>query len=115
MTRTLLKEIENGSKSALTKKRILSYYIHNGNSTITDLSQALDLSVPTVTKFIGEMCESGYLSEYGKLERSGGRYPSLYGLNPASGYFIGVDIKRHSLNIGLINFNGEMVESQMGL
>ena len=115
MTRTLLKEIENGSKSALTKKRILSYYIHNGNSTITDLSQALDLSVPTVTKFIGEMCESGYLSEYGKLDRSGGRYPSLYGLNPASGYFIGVDIKRHSLNIGLINFNGEMVESQMGL
>lgn len=115
MTRTLLKEIENGSKSALTKKRILSYYIHNGNSTITDLSQALDLSVPTVTKFIGEMCESGYLSEYGKLERSGGRYPSMYGLNPASGYFIGVDIKRRSLNIGLINFNGEMVESQMGL
>lgn len=99
----------------MTKKRILSYYIHNGNSTITDLSQALDLSVPTVTKFIGEMCESGYLSEYGKLERSGGRYPSMYGLNPASGYFIGVDIKRRSLNIGLINFNGEMVESQMGL
>lgn len=115
MTRTLLKEIENGSKSALTKKRILSYYIHNGNSTITDLAQALDLSIPTVTKFIDDMCESGYLSEYGKLERSGGRYPSLYGLNSTSGYFIGVDIKRHSLNIGLVNFNGEMVESQMGL
>ena len=42
--------------------------------------------------------------------RAGGRYPSLYGLNPESGYFIGVDIKKFPINIGLINFKGDMVE-----
>lgn len=115
MTQALLKDIESGRKSALMKRRIISYYIHNGNSTITDLSLVLDLSIPTVTKFIDEMCQSGILSEYGKLERSGGRNPSLYGLNPESGYFIGVDIKRCSLNIGLANFNGEMVDNQMDI
>lgn len=115
MTQALLREIENGSKSALIKKRIISYYIHNGNSTITDLSAILNLSIPTVTKFIDEMCLSGLLTEYGKLERSGGRHPSLYGLNPLSGYFIGVDVKRYSLNIGLINFSGEMIESQLNV
>ena len=115
MTQALLREIENGSKSALIKKRIISYYIHNGNSTITDLSTILNLSIPTVTKFIDEMCLSGLLTEYGKLERSGGRHPSLYGLNPLSGYFIGVDVKRYSLNIGLINFSGEMIESQLNV
>lgn len=115
MTQALLREIENGSKSALIKKRIISYYIHNGNSTITDLSTILNLSIPTVTKFIDEMCLSGLLTEYGKLERSGGRHPSLYGLNPLSGYFIGVDVKRYSLNIGLINFSGEMIESQLNI
>lgn len=115
MTQALLREIENGSKSALIKKRIISYYIHNGNSTITDLSAILNLSIPTVTKFIDEMCLSGLLTEYGKLERSGGRHPSLYGLNPLSGYFIGVDVKRYSLNIGLINFSGEMIESQLNI
>ena len=61
------------------------------------------------------MCLSGLLTEYGKLERSGGRHPSLYGLNPLSGYFIGVDVKRYSLNIGLINFSGEMIESQLNV
>ena len=115
MTQALLHDIEQGRKSALMKRRIISYYIHNGNSTITDLSLVLDLSIPTVTKFIDEMCVSSILSEYGKLERSGGRNPSLYGLNPESGYFIGVDIKRSSLNIGLVNFNGEMVDAQVNI
>ena len=115
MTHELLKEIEKGSKSALLKKRLITYYIHNGNSTITDLSKVLDLSIPTVTKLVEEMCQAGFLNSYGKLETSGGRHPNLYGLNPESGYFIGVDIKMHSLSIGVVDFNGELVESSMGI
>ena len=68
MAHELLKEIEKGSKSALLKKRIIKYYIHNGNSTITDLSKVLDLSIPTVTKLVEEMCQAGFLNSYGKLE-----------------------------------------------
>jgi predicted NBD/HSP70 family sugar kinase len=115
MDRHFLKEIETGSKNAVVKKKIITHYIYNGTSTITDLSKELDLSVPTVTKFIGEMCEDGYLNDYGKLETSGGRYPNLYGLNPESGYFIGVDMKKFSINIGLINFKGDMVELKMNI
>lgn len=115
MNQQFLKEIEIGSKNALVKKRIITHYIYNGSSTITDLSKELDLSVPTVTKFIGEMCEDGYLNDYGKLETSGGRHPSLYGLNPESGYFIGVDIKKFAINIGIINFKGDMAELKMNI
>ena len=115
MNQQFLKEIEKGSKSALVKKRIITHYIYNGSSTIPDLSKELDLSVPTVTKFIGEMCDDGYINDYGKLETSGGRHPNLYGLNPESGYFLGVDIKRFAVNIGLINFKGDMVELKMNI
>lgn len=115
MNQHLLKEIELGTKSALLKKKIITHYIYNGSSTITDLSKELDLSVPTVTKFISEMCEEGYINDYGKLETTGGRYPNLYGLNPESGYFIGVDIKRFAINIGLINFKGDMMELKMNI
>ena len=115
MNQQFLKEIEMGSKNALVKKRIITHYIYNGSSTIPDLSKELDLSVPTVTKFIGEMCEDGYINDYGKLETSGGRHPNLYGLNPESGYFIGVEIKRFEVNIGLINFKGDMVELKMNI
>lgn len=115
MYQQFLKEIEMGSKNALIKKRIITYYIYNGSSTIPDLSKELDLSIPTVTKLIGEMFDEGYINDYGKLETSGGRHPHLYGLNPQSGYFIGVDIKKFSINIGLINFKGDMVDLKMDI
>lgn len=115
MSQQLLQEIEKGTKSAQTKKRIITHYIYSGSSTLTDLSKELDLSVPTVTKFVMEMCDEGYITEYGKLETNGGRHPSLYGLNPESGYFVGVDIKKFAINIGMINFKGEMMEKKLNI
>ncbi len=115
MRHKLLEQIEKGSKSALMKKKIISYYIYNGSSTITELAKELDLSIPTVTKFITEMGDDGFIHDYGKLETAGGRHPSLYGLNPDSGYFIGVEILKQDVNIGLINFKGEVVEMKMGI
>ncbi|MCH5215346.1 MAG: ROK family transcriptional regulator [Muribaculaceae bacterium] len=115
MTHEILRDIEKGNKASLMKRRIITYYIHNVNSTITDLTKELDLSVPTVTKIIDEMCASGYLNIYGKLETNGGRHPNLYGLNPAGGYFVGVEVKRESVNIGVINFNGELVDKRMDI
>lgn len=111
--RTLKSEIEFGSKNAVNKKKIITHYIYNGTSTIPDLARRLDLSVPTVTKMINEMCEEGYIIDYGKLETSAGRHPNLYGLNPRSGYFVGVDIRRFKVHIGLMDFKGEIVKSEM--
>ena len=115
MAHDLLKEIEQGSKNAILKKKIITYYIYNGGSTIVDLSKELNLSVPTVAKFINEMCEDGYIKDYGKLETEGGRHPIMYGLNPESGYFVGVDIKNYCLDIGLVNFKGDMVDLKMNV
>ncbi len=111
-----MKETENnGSKSASIKRRIINYYIYNGSSTIPDLSKELNLSVPTVTKFINEMHEAGDINDYGKLETAGGRHPNLYGLNPESGYFVGVDINKFAVNIGLINCKGDMADLKMNV
>lgn len=115
MNKKLLLDIEKGSKNAQIKKRILNYYIENGDATIADLSRELDLSVPTTTKIINEMTDDGFVIDYGKMETSGGRRPFIYGLNPTSGYFVGVDIRRTSLNIGLINFKGEVMELRMNV
>lgn len=115
MNRKLLEEIEKGVKSALVKKKIINHYIHNGSSTLTELSKSIDLSIPTVTKFITEMCEEEFITDYGKLETAEGRYPNLYGLNPEACYFIGVDVKQSGINIGMINFKGEMTDLRMGI
>lgn len=95
-------------------KNIISYYVNNSTSTIPDLAKDLGLSVPTVTKVVNEMCDGGLLTDHGKIEGHGGRRPVLYGFNPQSGYFLGVDIKRTYINLGMINFMGEFVALDMG-
>lgn len=111
----LFHDIERGVKSALTKKRIVNYYMYNHFSTIPDLAKELDLSVPTVTKFVTEMCDEGYIITHGKMETSEGRPPTLYGLNPEAGYFIGVDIKKFGLSMGVMNFVGELMENPVSV
>ena len=113
MSENLIKEIIEGSKMSLIEKNVITYFIHNGNSTITDLAQELNLSIPTTTKFVNEMCKTKILNEFGKLETNEGRRPNLYGLNPTSGYFLGVDINEFSVNIGMMNFKGDMEELKM--
>jgi predicted NBD/HSP70 family sugar kinase len=111
----LLDDIEKGTKEALIKKKVILYAIQNGVGTIAELAKELDLSVPTTTKIINEMCLNGSLYECGKLETNGGRHPNLYGLNPEAAYFIGVDVKQFMVNIATIDFKGEMIDMDMGV
>ncbi|MCQ2148610.1 MAG: ROK family transcriptional regulator, partial [Bacteroidales bacterium] len=91
------------------KKQILSLCITNGNYSIADLSDELGASVPTVTKLVVELLEAGYLLDLGKQGTSGGRRPSIYGLNPDAGHFIGIDCGHHHINIAIVNFKGELI------
>ncbi len=105
----MLAAIINGSKSALTKKRIIAYFLRARSTTIPDLAKELDCSIPTIAKFVNDMMKEGIISNYGKLETGEGRPPALYGLNPQAGYFIGVDIKKFSLDIALMDLIGDVV------
>ena len=53
MTSSFLKQATEGNKNAILKQQIICQYIFCGDSSITDLSKAVNLSVPTVTKLIG--------------------------------------------------------------
>lgn len=115
MTKKFFLHNDKNIKNVQIKKNIINHFINEGNNTITELSKDLDLSVPTITKFINELTELGLIMEYGKVQTSGGRYPILYGLKPDSLYFIGADMTRHHLNIALMNFKGEVMDYQMGI
>lgn len=109
MNKQLLTKDTPSSKSDQLKFDILRIFATNGNASISEISKETNLSAPTTTKFISELIEKGYLIDHGKQETSGGRKPNIYGLNPDSGYFVGVDIRKHSIYIGIIDFYGEVV------
>lgn len=84
--------------------------ILNGDATIADLSEETGFSVPTVTKMLSQMQVGGMVLEQGKMETSGGRKPNKYGINPELCYYLGVDVQRDFINIGLQDFKNEFVK-----
>lgn len=98
------------SKNSLAKREILRLCINNKNFSIADFSRCLGISVPTITKLISELIDEGFLLDLGKLGTSGGRRPSVFGLNPEAGYFVGVDVARHHFHIAVCDFTGELVK-----
>lgn len=99
------------SKNSILKRNILRICIKNGLNSISDISKELNLSVPTATKLISELVESDYLKDEGKLGTVGGRRPTVFGLNPMAGFFVGVDIGRHHFHLAVSDFKGNLVYS----
>ena len=107
MRTTFLDKKDN--KNSILKKTILKLCIQNGEYSIAALSEQINSSVPTVTKLIGELMEEGFMIELGKSGTSGGRRPSIYGLNPEAGYFIGLDVRHTHASIAVTDFKGGLV------
>ena len=108
MTNTFLSD--DTSKSALAKREILRLCITHEESSISFFSKTLGISVPTVTKLISELKEDGFILDEGKIGTSGGRRPSIFGLNPNAGYFVGIDVARHHFHIAITDFKGNMLK-----
>ena len=108
MNRSFFSNID-GKNSAL-KKRIIALCINEDGYSIADLSKELNTSIPTITKLVGELMDEGFLVDMGKLGTNGGRRPSIYGLNPSAGYFVGTDVKKNSISIAVTNFKGQTVD-----
>ena len=107
MRTTFLDKKDN--KNSILKKTILRLCIQHGEYSIAALSEQINTSVPTVTKLIGELMDEGFMIELGKSGTSGGRRPSIYGLNPGAGYFIGLDIRHTHASIAVTDFKGNLV------
>ena len=94
------------------KKAILGLCEKGMAFSLADLAKELGISVPKISRIVGEMQAEGYLAELGKQESAGGRRPSVYGLNPAAGYFVGVDVGPDSFSLAVTDFPGRVVHYQ---
>ena len=98
------------SKNGLLKQQIIALCINDGNYSIADLSKEINTSIPTTTKLVEELIAEGFLQDYGKIDTSGGRRPSIYGLRAAAGYLVGVEIRKHDISMAVCDFKGKILE-----
>lgn len=99
-------------KNAILKQTILGLCVNEESYSLADLSRELNTSIPTVTKLVGELIDDGFLEDMGKQGTNGGRRPSIFGLNPSAGYFVGIDIRRDGTSMAVTNFKGSIVDYQ---
>jgi glucokinase-like ROK family protein len=92
------------------KKKILTYFDINGNATLNELSKKINISTPKTNELVNELIRIGLVKDYGKTGSTVGRRPSLYGLNPESVYFVGVEVKNDYINIGVINLLKDLIK-----
>jgi len=96
-------------KNRTQKKAMIRYIDQHGLSTITEMSHELKASVPKMTSLINELIAAGLIQDQGKLDSTGGRRASVYGLVSGACFFLGVDVKQYHINFGLMDFNRNMV------
>ncbi|WP_407524996.1 ROK family transcriptional regulator [Lacibacter sp. MH-610] len=96
-------------KNKSLKKDIINQLDEDGDLTIADLSRELNISTPKITSLVNELIDEGLLQDLGKIDSTGGRRASIYGLVNDACYFIGVDVKRYYINIGLLDFKKHLV------
>ena len=92
----------------IAQRQILSLFTRRDGATIPQVAEAQDMSVGTATKYVMTLLDEGFLEDCGKTESVSGRRPHLYRLRADAGWFLGMDVNDRYLNIGLMDFRGEM-------
>ena len=99
------------SKNASLKKSIIKKIDKNSHCTITELSKELNISVPKTTTLINSLLEDGFIEDEGKLDSTGGRKASMYGLSANACHFIGVSISRFHIDFVVMDFKKNIIGS----
>jgi predicted NBD/HSP70 family sugar kinase len=100
-------------KNKTRKREIINHLDQHGETTITDLALALNISPPKATSLINELITDGLLKDCGKIDSTVGRPASIYGLVADSCFFLGIDVKHYYVSIGLLDFKKNLVTANM--
>ncbi len=112
-TNTMLSGVAYKDQSR--KKSVIRHFSAKGESTIPELSDLLNISIPKTTDLITGMQEEGFVIDTGRKTEGLGRKAAIYSLNPDSCYFLGVEIRKYKINIGLMSFNASIIESTLNI
>ncbi len=94
------------------KKSILNSLYLNGKMAISDLSESLFISIPTLTSHIEELLSENWLVGEELDNKKQGRRPTIYSLNPQLKHVIVIDITTHDTKIFVLNFKNEIIHQE---
>lgn len=107
-----LKSVDQETIKILNQKKIINLLYRNKQLTKQEISQKLNISIPTVINNINELIEQGIVDDSGVAESTGGRKPTIIRFLPNSRYSFGVCITKDKVRIILTNLNFNIIEER---
>lgn len=94
-----------------TRRAIYDYVREQGQVTKKGIAAALDLSLPTVNKYIAHFMDTGLMGHGEKLSSgsNGGRNPISYKCLANGRYAVGVDVTRENVTCLVVNLEREVL------
>ena len=83
-----------------------------GEASKAEVARHARLTPPAVAGIIEDLVGAGYLRSLGKRSGARGQPSSLYGLDPAGGYAIGLHLGRRSMDAVMVDFAGAVVAAE---
>lgn len=96
-------------KQAISRN-IRSVLLELGSATKAELSETLDISFPTISKFLGRMEKDGEVFEVGLDDSSGGRRAKRYVYNPEYSLGLAVFLEKSATHYAIFNCAGDVKE-----
>ena len=95
-------------KNNIIKRNIIAYMAVNGESTLSELTRELHISVPTMTKLV----DDHIVIDLGKVETPGGRRPNVFGLANSAIYFVGINVGRDHMTYVVTDLQNNVINEQ---
>lgn len=95
-----------GLQNRINISIVFNYVREHGPSYRADMSRALKLSAPAVSRAVEQLLREGYLAESGTAVARGGRTAAEVSVNPGKGVVVGVDLLKGDPKFGVFDFAG---------
>jgi transcriptional regulator of PTS gene len=99
-------------KDIKLNREIFSIMSERKELTVNDITEALNISTPKAGELLSKLVQEKLIRETGKRSAGPGRRATLYSLRHDNCYFLGVEIKKYKINIGLMGFDKSLVKSK---
>src|SRR5699024_1900135 len=98
----------------LNKKQVLSHIKKYSGNSRSEIAEVLPFSQSTISKIVDELLHEGWVTEHqsAKAHSSGNRKPMKIYFNKNLFYIVGVDIGGSSVEIALVNLEGEIIDKR---
>lgn len=92
---------------------ILDIIRRNGPVSRTEISRITEINIVTISNYVNNYIDKGFVVEKGLDISTGGRKPTLLEINPRGGYVIGADIGPRKIKCALTDISVNVVSKKV--